>query len=948
MRLSWNEIRVRAAAFSDEWKDASYEKGETQSFYNDFFEVFGVKRRRVASFEEPVKLLGNKRGFIDLFWKGVLLVEQKSAGRRLNPAKTQALGYFPGLKDTELPRYILLSDFQTFELHDLDEGTEVKFALADLHRHVEALGFIIGVQKRTFRDQDPVNIEASELMGKLHDALDASGYTGHDLERLLVRLLFCLFADDTGIFEPRGIFDALIRERTSEDGSDTGLWLSSLFDVLNTPEDRRQRALDEDLKQFAYINGNLFAERLPIPAFNSMMRKRLLEACDFSWDAISPAIFGALFQSVMNARERRAQGAHYTTEKNILKVIEPLFLDSLRAEFARLKARRDTGRAAALRAFQDKIAGLRFLDPACGCGNFLIIAYRELRALETEVLKELNPRGQRELDVTILSKVDVNQFYGIEISEFPARIAEVALWMMDHIMNVRLSLEFGQVYARIPLVNAPHIQHGDALEIDWDSVLPAADCSYVYGNPPFIGFVMRGVNQQDQAAGLMARMGAAGSRLDYVCAWFLKAAEYIQHGDAQIGFVATNSITQGEQVAQVWPALLNRYGLEIIYAHRAFAWGSDARGVAHVHCVIIGLAKRSMAPNDRRLFSYTSYNSEPSETLHRALSPYLFDASRLNNPHLVVARQRHPNSEMPHIRVGSKPVDGGYFIMDDAERVAFIGVEPAAEPLIRPYVGSNEHINGGSRWIMCLSGVAPNELRAMPKVRETVERVRLYRLGRLPARKDANGENNKPSALSLQLAKTPTDYHITVLPDRPFMVIPEVSSERRPYLPIAWLEPPIVPSNKLLVALDVELYHFALITSRMHMAWTSYVGGRMKSDFQYSSGINYNPFPWPSLNSAAKDRLNKLAQAVLDARAAHSNATLADLYDADLMPRNLQRAHSALDQAVDRLYRSAAFSGDRDRVEHLFSLYESRLIPVAARSPRQGVRRRRPATVSSS
>jgi len=935
LRLSWNEIRVRAAGFAAEWHDAHYEKGETQSFYNEFFEVFGVRRRRVASFEEPVKLLGTKRGFIDLFWKGVLLVEQKSAGRSLVSAKTQALDYFPGLKEAELPRYILLSDFQTFELYDLDEGTQAQFTLADLPRHVEALGFIIGVQKRTFRDQDPVNIEASELMGKLHDALKASGYEGHDLERLLVRLLFCLFADDTGIFEPRDIFETLMRDRTHEDGSDTGPWLSNLFDVLNTPEDRRQKALDEDLQQFSYINGDLFAERLPIPAFDTTMRKRLIEACEFSWDAISPAIFGSLFQSVMNKRERRAKGAHYTTEKNILKVIEPLFLDALRAEFERLRARRDTGRTIALRGFQDKLAGLRFFDPACGCGNFLIIAYRELRSLETEVLKELNPRGQRELDVRTLSKVDVSQFYGIEIIEFPARIAEVALWMMDHIMNVRLSLEFGQVYARIPLVTAPHIRHGDALELDWSGVLPAAECSYVFGNPPFIGFVMRGVHQQDQASALMRRLGASGSRLDYVCAWFLKAGEYVQGSEAKIGFVATNSITQGEQVAQVWPALLDRYRLEIAFAHRTFAWGSDARGMAHVHCVIIGLARRHAVPPERRLFSYEDYDAEPAETLHRMLSPYLFDASRLLNPHLVVTRTRHPSAGMPTIRVGSKPVDGGYFIMDGAARAAFLLTEPDAACLIRPFVGSEEHINGGDRWIMCLDGVPPNRLRAMPKVVEAIEKVRLYRLGRLPSRRDPDGENNRPSALSLGLASTPTAYHVTVLPDRSFMVIPEVSSERRSYLPIAWLEPPTIPSNKLLVALDVELFHFALITSRMHMAWTAFVGGRLESRYQYSPGINYNPFPWPNLDAAAKARLNGLAQVVLNARAAHPGATLADLYDVTVMPNDLRRAHEAVDRAVDRLFRVAAFSGDRERVEHLFGLYERLVAPLTATAKRR-------------
>jgi hypothetical protein len=436
MRLPWNEIRARAARFADDWKDARYERGETQTFYNDFFQVFGVTRRRVASFEEPVRLLGAKRGFIDLFWKGVLLVEQKSAGRSLHKAKAQAFDYFPGLRESDLPRFLLLSDFQTFELYDLEEDDEVRFALADLPRYVEAFGFILGVQKRVFRDQDPVNIAASELMGQLHDALEASGYAGHDLERFLVRLLFCLFADDTGIFEPRGSFQALVADRTAEDGSDLGHWLSHLFDILNTPPGRRQKSLDEDLAAFPYINGELFAERLGFPAFTTAMRQRLLDACAFGWDAISPAIFGSLFQSVMDRSERRRHGAHYTTEKNILKVVQPLFLEELQAEFERLQTRRDTGRRKALEAFQRRLGELRFLDPACGCGNFLIITYRELRQLEITVLKEIHrDDDQLKLDVSVLSRVDVDQFYGIELSEFPARIAEVALWMMDHIMG---------------------------------------------------------------------------------------------------------------------------------------------------------------------------------------------------------------------------------------------------------------------------------------------------------------------------------------------------------------------------------------------------------------------------------------------------------------------------------------------------------------------------------
>ena len=491
MRLSWNEIRARAAAFAEEWQEAAYEKGETQSFYNDFFNIFGVKRRTVARYEEHVKRLDNSSGFIDLFWPGVLLVEQKSAGRDLTKAYGQAGAYFDALPEQDRPCYILVSDFQTFELHDWDERETSSFALTDLPHHVEKFGFILGIQKRTFKDQDPVNIQASELMGDLHDALEQSGYTGHDLERLLVRTVFCLFADDTGIFEPRDIFLDFLETRTREDGSDLGLWLSRLFQVLDTPEDTRQKALDEDLARFPYVNGDLFRGPLRIPDFDAPMRRALLDACRFDWTAISPAIFGALFQSVMEPAQRRSQGAHYTTEQNILKVIEPLFLDDLRAEFARLQARKDTHRRLELHRFQQRLGTLRFLDPACGCGNFLIIAYRELRALEIEVLKEL--RAYRddaetgELDVTALSVVNVDQFYGIEIGEFPTHIAETALWMMDHIMNNRLSLEFGQTFVRIPLTESPHILHADALETDWTALLPPEECAYVFGNPPFGG-----------------------------------------------------------------------------------------------------------------------------------------------------------------------------------------------------------------------------------------------------------------------------------------------------------------------------------------------------------------------------------------------------------------------------------------------------------------------------
>ena len=919
MRLSWNEVRVRAAAFAADWRDAAYEKGETQSFYNAFFDVFGVRRRNVARYEAHVAKLDNRSGFIDLFWPGVLIVEQKSAGRDLRKAYEQAGEYFDALPERDRPRFILVSDFQTFELHDLDERETVAFPLADLPAHVESFGFILGVQRRTFRDQDPANIEAAELVGRLHDALADAGHRGHDLERFLVRVVFCMFADDTGVFEPRDIFLDFIETRTGEDGADLGPWLAQLFEVLDTPEDERAATLDEDLARFPYIDGDLFEGHLRTFSFDTAMRGALLDACRFDWSNISPAIFGALFQSVMDPAERRAQGAHYTTEKNILKVIEPLFMDDLRAEFERVRKRRGRGRLAALRQFQAKLGGLTFFDPACGCGNFLIIAYRELRLLEIEVIRDIRDAtaatGQAVLDVAWQSVVDVDQFHGIELGEFPARIAETALWMMDHIMNNRLSLEFGRTFVRIPLDKSPRIVHGDALETDWSGVLPADECSFVLGNPPFVGAKYQTAEQRAQVRGVAA-LGKSGGTLDYVAAWFIKAGEYVRGGKARIGFVATNSITQGEQVAQLWPVLFGRCALEIAFAHRTFAWGSDARGKAHVHVVILGLDRRKAVRAEKRLFAYPDVDGEPEESRHAALSPYLFDAGGLSDPHLVVREESRPINGMVQLLTGSQPIDDGQYIFDAAERDEFMVAEPEAPPYLRPYVGAREYLQGGERWILALHDAPPQTIARMPRVRERVTAVRTYR--RKSKRKS-----------TLKLAETPTLWQVNVIPDAPFLVIPEVSSERREYSPIGWLEPPVVPSNLVRILENATLADFALLTSAMHMAWLRHIGGRLESRYRYSIGLVYNTFPLPP-KDLDLSRLEPLAQAVLDARAAHPGATLAELYDPDLMPPNLRRAHRALDRAVDRLYRRTGFASERARVEHLFMLYEKMRMPLEA------------------
>lgn len=536
---------------------------------------------------------------------------------------------------------------------------------------------------------------------------------------------------------------------------------------------------------------------------------------------------------------------------------------------------------------------------------------------------------QIDIDATSLSLIDVDQFYGIEISEFPVRIAETALWMMDHIMNNRLSLEIGQTYTRIPLETSPNIVHGDALEEDWENILSPKECAYLLGNPPFIGAKFQTLDQRAQVHRIAA-LGKSGGTLDYVAAWLIKAGEYAKAAHAvRIGFVATNSITQGEQVAQLWPVLFDRCKLEISFAHRTFAWGSDARGKAHVHVIILGLDQRKLTPPNKRLFSYPDINGEPEETQHTILSPYLFDASELTDSHVVVREESAPINGMQRLIIGSKPIDGGNYIFNTEQRAKLLEEEPDAAQFLRPYVGAREFLQGSERWILALHNAPPNVLVRLPCVRARVSAVRSYR------------EASK-SIPTQKLAETPTLYHVNVIPTAPFMVIPEVSSERREYAPIGWLEPPAIPSNKLRLLQNATLSEFALLTSAMHMAWTRYIGGRLKSDYSYSVGINYNTFPLPH-KDVDLSILEPYAQAILDARNNHPESTLANLYDPDLMPPKLRKAHQALDKAVDRLYRRSGFSSERKRVEHLFLLYEKLQMPLKLSTNLNPKRRQRKA-----
>ena len=918
MRLGWDEIARRAKAFSEDWKDAHYEKGETQSFYNDFFEVFGIKRRQVAVYEQRVKLLENKQGFIDLFWPRTLLIEQKSAGLKLDRAQGQALDYLHGIHPTEQPRWILTCDFQRWNLLDLETGNELRFRLADLYKHVTAFDFMLG-RKVSFERQEFVTIKAAELMGRIHDALENNGYTGHDLERFLVRLLFCMFADDTGIFQPKDIFLQLIENDTLPDGSNVGRVINELFEVLDTPdgsngtENKRQANLSGELAQFPYVNGRLFRENLRTPIFDADMRDDLLDACRHDWSAVSPAIFGSLFQSVMDAKERRAKGAHYTSEENILKVIGPLFLDDLREELETLKARK-TAKEKMLLEFQARLSRMRFLDPACGCGNFLVIAYREVRKLELECLQELY--GDQRIDAELMTRVTVDQFYGIEFEEFPSMIAEVAMWMADHIANNEINEAFRLNYARIPLTGGATIQHGDALEVDWNEVLPAEKCSFVMGNPPFVGAKFQSKKQREQVRAI-ANLGGSGGTLDYVAAWFLRAGEYLQTNKRiRIAFVSTNSITQGEQVAQLWPVLFDRHKLEIAFAHRTFSWGSEARGKAHVHVVIVGLTHRDAEPKEKRLFSYPDLKGDPVESRHGALTAYLFDAKGASNRHLVVKEVGKPINGLDKLITGSKPLENGNFVLNASERGELLEETPELSDFIRPYQGAAEFINGYTRWVLATPILPPDLIRRSAKVCDRLDATRTWRASRT-------------SKTSVELANRPAEWHLTVIPSKPFLAVPNTSSERRKYAPIGWISPPTIPNQKLRILQNASLEIFAYITSRMHMAWLGHIGGRMKSDYSYSSGLVYNTFPWPKATPAQREKIEQLAQAVLGAREAHPTSSLADLYDPDTMPANLRKAHTTLDTAVDRLYRRAPFESDRDRVEHLFGLYEKLVNPLS-------------------
>ncbi|GAB3471934.1 N-6 DNA methylase [Kineococcus endophyticus] len=945
-------MQHRARTFVTTWAGEQRERAEKDTFWNELLAVFGVNRRQVARFEPVARRYSTGRhGFIDLLWPGRLLVEHKSAGADLDVAMEQAMDYLPAMDEADLPQLIIVCDFARFLVRDLDADTTTAFILEQLPDHLDAFGILTGHDRRL--DAEPVedvNLRATALLADFHDALWEAGYPDHSRRVLLTRVLFCLFADDAAVWTGGpDLFEDFIRLRTDPDGSDLGVQLAWLFQLLDTPLARRAKRLPAGTEGFTYINGGLFAETLPISDCTPQMRAALLSCCRFNWSRISPAIFGSMFQNVMREDERRTLGAHYTSEANILRTIGPLFLDDLRAE---LDACRN---AADLRAYRDRLAELTFFDPACGCGNFLVIAYREIRALETDCLARLRELeqtattgrvargrnrvagpGQQSVDVTLDSKVSVGQFYGIEIEEFPARIAETAMHLADHLANRELSNVIGLAYARFPIADTARISVANALRTDWADVLDPARCSYLMGNPPFVGMSWMTKAQQEDRTLVFSSLPIQGSRtgrLDYVACWYAKAIDYLADSTARAAFVSTNSLTQGEQARALGPLMLAS-GVRIDFAHRTFAWVSEAKGAAHVDVVIIGFSTRA-DPRPLRLFSYPTVRGEYVETAANNINPYLVDG-----PSVVPAKRRTPlRPGMPTASKGSQATDGGHLIVTAAERSSVM-IDPIAAKYLRTYWQGRELLNGQPRWCLWLEGATATELRNSSELRQRLAGVRTVRVA-------------SPTASVREQANVPALFTQRRQPKQQYVAMPEVSSENRRYIPASLLPATDIAGNQLLCWDGADLRLFGLLQSVAFTQWVAAVGGRLESRYRLSPDLTYCTFPFPEDTPAGRKRVEAAAQAVLDARAAHPGASLADLYDPLAMPADLAAAHARLDREVDHQITGHRDLDDDTRLAALLDAYtvltdEGRLGVDVATSTTAVVRRpRRRRTVAT-
>lgn len=896
--------KVAARKFAAYWKDKGYEKGQSQTFWLTLLsDVLGVEDvGSFITFEEQVKL--DHTSFIDgIITSTHVLIEQKSIDKNLKAAIKQSDGsllspfqqakrYAAELPYSQRPRWIVICNFAEFHVYDMERpgGDPEVILLADLEKEYYRLQFLVDTGSEHIKKEMEISLQAGELVGVLYDALlkqykdPSSQSTLQSLNKLCVRLVFCLYAEDAGIFGGKSMFHDYLRDVPV---SGIRRALVELFKILDQKPESRDKYLADDnpaLAVFPYVNGGLFSdEDIEIPPFTEELKTLLLENAseDFNWSDISPTIFGAVFESTLNPETRRSGGMHYTSIENIHKLIDPLFLDGLKAEFAEIKEITvDRTRKAKLESFQMKLAGLEFLDPACGSGNFLTETYISLRRLENETLSLLH-RGQIMLDVGDPIQVSIGQFYGIEINDFAVTVAKTALWIAESQMMketedvVHMSLDF------LPLKSYANITEGNALQVDWASVVPKHELNYIMGNPPFVGYSLQSKAQKDDILSVYVdekgKPYKTAGKIDYVSGWYFKAAQLMQGTAVRTAFVSTNSITQGEQVAGVWKPLYERFGIHIDFAHRTFRWDSEASIKAHVHCVIVGFSNE---PNPAPKRIYTTERYQEVENIN----PYLLDA-----PNVFIDSRTNSICNVPQMVYGNKPTDGGFLFLSPEERDELLKREPGTEKFIRQIYGATEYINNKARYCLWLVGASPSELRKSPFIMERVEQVRQFRL-------------NSTKAATQRSADTPTLFQEIRHPDSEYIIIPRHSSETRRYIPFGFVQPQIVVNDAVQIIPDAKIYHFGIMMSNVHMAWTRAVCGRIKSDYRYSKDVVYNNFPWPTPTDTQKTKIEQTAQAILDARARYPESSLADLYDELTMPPELRKAHQDNDRAVMQAY----------------------------------------------
>lgn len=897
-------LSLKAARdFAEKYKNAASEKQLAESFWRDFFiDVIGVSDLIVEGieFQKPVRSLDGNINFIDCFWEGVLLIEHKSAGKDLNLAEKQARSYLEALSARERPSTLILSNFKVIRIIEIIKGTSIDFPLTALPDNLDRFSSIISYRGQgAATSQVEADKSAVKLMGDLFKEFDKAGYGGHQLSVFLVRILFLNFGDDTSMwkFAPEGLFGTYL-QKTPDDGSGLGGALQELFQVLNTPTDKRPNTLPDTLKDFPYVNGGLFEENLPVFSFTSTMRKALIATTQYDWSSISPEIFGAMFQAVKDKEVRRESGEFYTSEKSILRVISPLFLDNFNEQLQKA-----WNSIPELKKLRNELGKKNYLDPASGSGNFLIVAYKRLRAIELKLILRLNALEGNpvslQIDGTIGLQVHLKQFHAIEIDEWSSQIASVAMFLADHQSNLLMEEVLGVAPERFPLKESAIIKQGNALRISWDTVCPMNENTLIMGNPPFNGSRLMTDEQKEDTLNLWSGTKRAGN-LDYVANWFLLGAQWAKEKSVRVGLVATSSISQGEQPALIW-GRVQPLGVGIDFAYRSFWWDNGAS----VHCVIIGFSSNAK-PKKRPLWFFSDIKGEPELSYASNINAYLLDA-----PDILIGSRTMPlMPNVPALIYGSQPNDAGFLSDINPETAEEIRKnDPVAAKYLRRLVGARELLHAEERWCLWLPQAEPSDLRNSPVLKERIIRVKEHRL-----------ESNRKA--TNELAQTPSIFGFISQPDTPYIAVPRHSSTERDYVPLALLDSSVIASDAISLIPDGSARSFGLLMSKPFNVWNKTVSGRIKSDTRISGTITYNNFPFPETTAEQDQAIEETAQRVLEARDEYPSSSLADLYDPSSMPINLRRAHQQLDKAVLSAFRLKGAATDEEILSTLFQRYE--------------------------